>query len=65
MPIEVRGKDNYKWTWGKSPRGYGHWAFKIADETKFFTCNFADAQKKALKYARKHHPMIFSIKILT
>jgi len=64
MSIEVRGKDNYKWTWDHTPRGYGHWAFQIADEIKFFTGNFGDTQKKALAYARKYHPKVFSIKVL-
>ena len=65
MSIRVEGKDEYLWTHGHRPRGYGHWAFKIADEQKTFTGLFSEAQKKALAYARKYHPRIFHIKVLT
>ena len=65
MPIRVEGKDNYKWTHGHPPRGYGAWYFKIAGETKTFTGSFTDAQKAALKYARKHHPKVLAIRLLT
>jgi len=64
MPIRVEGKDQYRWNYGHSPRGYGHWYFKIGNETKAFVGLYSDAQKRALAYARKHHPKIFYIKVM-
>jgi hypothetical protein len=65
MSIRVEGKDNYEWTHGHKPKGRGSWGFKIANEEKFFNGTFSEAQTKAKAYARKNHPKVFSIKVLT
>lgn len=65
MPIRVEGKDMYMWTHGSAPRGHGHWAFRIGGDTKSFSGTFTEAQKKAIAYARKHHPRVVAIKLLT
>ena len=64
MPIEVRGRDEYKWEYGHYPRGIGFWSFKIASEIRDFHGSYSEAKKKALAYARKYHPQVFSIKVL-
>jgi hypothetical protein len=62
--MRIEGKDTYKWEHGHSPKGMGYWMFKIADEEKSFHGLFSEASKAALKYAKKNHPKVFSIKVL-
>jgi len=45
-------KNQYIFSHGKAPRGYGMWAFEVADREYFYTGNFAEAKKEAFKEAR-------------
>ena len=63
MPLEVE-TTKYLGSWGHKPRGWGHWIFQIGDEQKSFTGNYSDAKRRALKYARKHHPRVYRITVL-
>lgn len=65
MTIRVEGKDHYEWIHGHKPRGTGYWGFQIANEKKFYQGTFTDAQKRALAYAKKNYPKIYSIKVLS
>lgn len=37
---------------GKQPKGFGNWAFRINDEVKFFSGNYADTKRMAVEYAK-------------
>lgn len=43
----------YEWVYGKAPRGFGMWAFKIGYEEKFFTGKYGEAKKQAIAYAKE------------
>lgn len=43
----------YEWTYGKAPRGYGLWYFKIGHEEKAFSGKYGDAKKQAIAYAKE------------
>jgi hypothetical protein len=43
----------YEWIYGKAPRGFGMWAFKIGYEEKFFTGKYGEAKKQAIAYAKE------------
>ena len=43
----------YEWVYGKAPRGFGMWAFKIGYEEKFFTGKSGEAKKQAIAYAKE------------
>ena len=58
MKITVNTR-NYQIAHGKSPRGFGQWGFYMGEEKHdsipiFFTGNYADAKKQAVKYAREN-----------
>lgn len=44
----------YEWIYGKAPRGFGMWAFKIGNEEKFFTGKYAECKKQAIAYAKEN-----------
>lgn len=43
----------YEWIYGKAPRGFGMWAFKVGHEEVFFTGKYAEAKKQAIAYAKE------------
>lgn len=42
----------YQGAHGRSPRGFGNWAFKIGQSTVSFYARYAEAKKKAQKLAK-------------
>lgn len=60
----------YCWTYGKSPRGMGSWAFEFkhengSNETKFFpVSSYSTARRAAVAYA-KSNPCIWDVRVCT
>lgn len=53
----------YERYYGKIPKVYGNWAFKIGSEEKFFSGTFQEAKKAAVVYAQANN--VTSIELLT
>lgn len=45
----------YEWVYGKKPRGFGTWFFKIGDNEFPIVGNYSEAKKKASQIARSNN----------
>jgi len=54
---------SYKRSHGKSPRGYGMWAFEINREEYFITGTYSEAKTKAIKLAKSKKA--FEVRVLS